>query len=113
MPGALTLLESGQREGERQRVREEETERQRDGDRGGESERERVKTEKSMVHSPLEEQFGLNQHISIFVFPSFAVPPTEVYKDRLPKKKDRQRQKTKETEKIAPSICKCVEFGLN
>ena len=72
MPGAVSHLESGQREreGERGEREEEETERQRDED-VEEGER---KTRRLMVRSLLEGRMRPSQHVSVFVCPGLAAP---------------------------------------
>lgn len=53
-------------------------------------ESEKVKDLEIYEPSPLEERLGLNQHVSVFVLPSFAVPPSA--KKLIAKEKSRQRQ---------------------
>lgn len=64
-----------------------ETERQRDKDRGRMSEKERLRLRDYLWSVPLRRRgLGLNLHVSVFVHPSFAVPPG--VEKRLPRTKD-------------------------
>lgn len=57
-------------------------------------ESEKVKDLEIYEPSPLEERLGLNQHVSVFILPSFAVPPSA--KKQIAKEKSRQRQEDRE-----------------
>lgn len=75
---------------ERVRDREKERRRQKGKMETERRESEKVKDLEIYEPSPLEERLGLNQHVSVFVLPSFAVPPSA--KKQIAKEKSRQRQ---------------------
>lgn len=85
MPGALTLLVSSQREGERPREREEETERQ----RGKEMKTEIGRKTLFMVYSFPCIVIWTETTFSVFVHPNFAVPLCA--EKKTAEEKDRQR----------------------